>query len=59
MPFAVEEMLGEKLYSHEAVYGLLAVIVLIFIIFRLCLVKRNRICLYLYIQPKGEDLAGV
>mgnify|MGYP000000096709 CR=1 FL=1 len=33
MPFAVEEMLGEKLYSHEAVYGLLAVIVLIFIIF--------------------------
>lgn len=32
-PYAVEEMLGKKLYSHQTVYALLSVIAIIFMFF--------------------------
>lgn len=55
IPFAVEEMLGEKLYEHQSVYVLLAVIGLIFMIYPIVSEERKQNMLVLiHTAKKGR-----
>lgn len=54
-PYAIEEMLGKKLYSHQAVYALLSVIALIFMFFAVVSEeKKQNMLMLIHTAGKGR-----